>query len=382
MLKMLTGFTHNIDDFQLARQDLREQIQLSENRLANTIGLFSCHSVAFTEGIISELQHSYPFPTVGISTIYSGTDKGREGFGLSAVVLTSDDLTFGVETIDLSNDDGARGRVENAVAKLFREARPAALFLVGESSHELSGEILVQYIDEATGGGIPQFGMFAASSSSDAQATDSAMYYNGEALKNLIALIAVYGDFNVDFHNISTADTLTHSLSGRVTKSSGNLIEEINNMPALEFFASKHLELALLITAPFIVTYPDGFTVTRCMMPFSSAENGVIFFGAIPEGSRLVFGIPHREDVYKSARQLVAKLKKENVSGVIISSCIYRSWLVAGYEDTEEEIFREVFGEANIPYWFMYSFGELSPTTYDGKEENFFHNYSLTVMTF
>jgi hypothetical protein len=382
MLKMLTAFTHNIDDFCLARKDLHDQMHLSDNRLANTIGLFSCHSVAYTEGIISELQHSYPFPTVGISTIYSGTDKGRENFGLSAVVLTSDDLNFAVETIDVRNDSGAAGRVNSACAKLASEVRPAAIFLVGDTSHELSGEILVNYIDEATGGDIPLFGMFASSSSSDAQANDSAMYYGGAAHKNLIALIAVYGDFNVNFHNISTADTLLHSLSGLVTKSSGSIVKEIDNIPALEFFRSKHIELELLITAPFIVTYPDGFTVTRCLMPSSSAETGVIFFGAVPEGSKLVFGIPHRDDVYNSARQLLNSIKDTNIAGVIICSCVYRSWLVAGYEDTEEEIFREAFSKANIPYWFMYSFGELSPTTYNGKEENFFHNYSLTVMTF
>jgi hypothetical protein len=98
-------------------------------------------------------------------------------------------------------------------------------------------------------------------------------------------------------------------------------------------------------------------------------------------GTKLEFGVPHRDDVYNSAQQIVNELTADGASGAIIASCVYRSWLVAGFEDTEEDIYRKVFGEANVPYWFTYSYGELSPVYYNGDEGNFFHNYSVTIMT-
>lgn len=208
---------------------------------------------------------------------------------------------------------------------------------------------------------------------------------DGTVATGSVAAIGFYGDLEIGFGSRGGWDSF--GLDRLVTRSSGNVLYEIDGQPALDLYKSflgdeaRNLPASGLLFPLSMRDNEDRAPVVRTILGMNEEEKSLTFAGDIPEGSfvrlmkanndRLVTGAE------KAAHAASDELKNKPEFALLVS-CVGRKLVLKQMVEEEVECVSDVLGGPVMTGF--YSYGELAPFNKASQCE--LHNQTMTITTF
>jgi hypothetical protein len=307
----------------------------------------------------------------------------------SLMVITGDDIEFSTAvTGSLEKDPAA------AITDSYRRAadgkfgRPAVVLTFAPFMPQYSGDDYVNILSKASYGA-PCFGTIATDGTTDFSISHTIL--NGEVFTDKIVLGLIYGNFKPKFYVANISEEKIWEKSATVTKSSGNLIIEIDNKPVTAYFeeigllnAMKAKHAPTFISLPFLFDYQDGTPLVSKIFVTLTPENYALCAGAVPEGSTLYIATNERTDILNTTGRMMDKILSEaqSANGLLIYSCLSRS-LSMNNDPLAEAALVNFKLNNNLPISIAYSGGEICPTVTSSEMAiNRFHNNTFVACLF
>ena len=170
-----------------------------------------------------------------------------------------------------------------------------------------------------------------------------------------------------------------------VTKSKGNVLYELDNLPALDLYKkylgekSKELPGAALLY-PLNVKSEDGTnTIVRSILNIDEEENSMILAGDIVEDTKVQLMMTNVDNIVNAAEKAAInalEFRKKKPELAILVSCIGRKLVLDQRVEEEVEEVMEVVGDSTTITG-LYSYGEIAP--FIGESSCQLHNQTMTV---
>lgn len=192
---------------------------------------------------------------------------------------------------------------------------------------------------------------------------------NGKAMQNSVSAVGFYGD-NIRFSYASKDGLDKFGVQRIVTRSSSNILYELDGKPALELYKkylgdrAKELPASALYF-PISVKDENSDEVIRTILAVNHEETSMTFAGDIPTGSYVTFMKANHDRVIDGAAEAACELSfKEHKNEPILAiavSCVGRKLTLKQRAEEELEAILEVLPKDTIQIG-LYSYGEISPT--------------------
>lgn len=387
MIRAINAITMEIDDIPAAVSEILDQLDLPGNQLAHTVGMITCHYEFVQSGVVAALCEALPFDVVGSSTTGQAVNGDREVLSLALLMLTSNDVSFSAAcSASISQ------ALEAPVRAAYREAAeslgtaPRMMLTFAPLLLQYAGDQYVDILDDVSGG-VPNFGTL---SMDDTKAYDCCYtIYNGQCTQDTLALLLLAGDVQPVFKAITVSGQNVLSQETMITKSAGNLVQEINGTPFVTFLEGLGLSNEDKVA--------DGLNYLICMLdthdgapPTSKVLIGIneqgdgICGGYMPEGAALHISTLEREDVLRATGETIGEMLTlaQDKSVLLAFSCHTRNVVLGSDVYAEFDAARNLVGDA-LPFLMSCSGGEICPYVDEaGRIINRFHNNALVVCMF
>ena len=380
MIRMLTAHTDEIDDPRAACAEVLERLRAAELP-ENATGILTCHIDYVKNGTVAAICGQLPFDVIGGNTMIGDTPEGGGEFGLSIAVLAGDGVSFssGVSAPLSHEQEGPiEALYEKVAAGLCGEPVFAVCF--APMLLHVSGDTAVDILGLVSGN-LPIFGMIAADYTDDLR--EPLTIYNGEAYADRLALLLLSGDIRPDFFSAAIPPEKILKQKAIITNSSGNILKEVNNLPAVKYLESLGLAKKGVVEGahaiPIMLDFEDGSSPIARTIFKSTPEGHVVCGGSMPIGATLGIASIDFDDVVQTASSLMqACLDTGSGCGALVFSCIGRNLALELENMAEVACVRETL-MGKIPYLFSYSAGEICPLVAGGACVNRFHNDSIVA---
>ena len=385
MIKTMTAKTSEVDNVNLAIEQIKSQLGPTSGLLKNTIGIVACHYEFVYSGILKGICQALPFEIVGAISPGQSTADEHGAILLTLIVMTSDDVRF-KKTLSPSLERDSGKVIAQTYSTAAGTEKPALLLLFAPFLPQNSGDEYVNVLSQVSGG-VPCFGTIAVDDTLDF--SNCFMLSDGEHYHDRMVMVLVYGDIHPRFFIVHVSKNKMLGKSAMVTKSSGQVLMELNNRPVEEYFAGLGLKKATetqyaMTSLPFLLDYNDGTPLVSRIFVMMSPEKHAVFAGAIPEGSTLHIVASSKDDVLLTAGEVVDDLlgNIQDSSGLLVYSCIGRCMLFGSEQFNEMEVVKKRIG-TGLPFMMAFSGGEFCPTQVsDEKAINRFHNNAFVACLF
>lgn len=388
MIRSFTAVTHEIDDVELAVEEILSQLNLEGQLLPNSVGIVSCFAEYVESGVIAALAERLPFEIVGLSTI---TNAALDNIGdtmLALMVITSDDVSFALALTEPTFEEAEapfRACYESALSKL--PGKPKLMLSFTPLLTKIGSDYYVDIMSKISGN-VPNFGALAVDHNEDYH--DSCVIMNGKGWNDRFAMLLISGNIDPAFYIGTISDEKVFQEKGVVTASSGNQLQTVNNAPVIDYLLSLGLTknedgtITGINSFPIIVDYNDGtLPVIRAMFALTP-EGHAVCGGNIPVGSTISIGSFNPQEIIETAAATVeTALNSKKHSVLLIYSCIGR-FFTQGYEaDAEFQAMQQRLQASPVSYLAAYSGGELCPVYHeDGQTVNRNHNNTFVICGF
>ncbi len=306
---------------------------------------------------------------------------------LTVMVLTADDVSFAVGHTESVEDDIDGPTLAACMDVKERSGiTPDLIFAFPPLLEKHSCDYYIFALEKACGK-IPIFGSVAVDDWLNYDTCST--FCNGIPRQAGMSFIFVAGNINPRFMIGTFSQRNLLPYSGEITKSEGNIIYEVNNMKAYDYFNSiglakngefnKGVEyIPFMLDAKKLNDY-DGVPVVRGVVAFNK-DGSAICRGNMYQNSIFTIGSCNKEDVLETSLLAIDTINKlKDVHAVIMFSCLVRRMAFGSEPLTEiQAVTRQLKPE--IPYLIGYAGGELCPTSVTNKVAvNRFHNYSFVA---
>ena len=380
MIRMLTAQTTEVDDVDFAVAEILKQLDLENRLLKNSVGILACYADFLEGGVIPALCDRLPFDVVGVTTLGTGTENTAELLALTLCVLTSDDVSFSAvvsESLIDDHENKIQAAYDRAAAALPGD--PALVLAYVPMMAAVGGEKIASRIDKV-GNGTPVFGTVACDHNFDSRQAHT--IYNGAAYRDNLAMILLSGPVRARFFLGALPLNNVQKHQAVITASDGNILHEINGLPAAEYLRGMGLApndiLESSKSMPIVVDYRDGTPpVIRGFYTFTP-EGSAICGGEMPVNATFALSTLDSADVLLSARQLFDEiLAAQGAVGMLLISCLVRSFALDTEPLAEMNLVSSCV-DRTFPYQLCYAGGEICPV-YDkeGGVSNRFPNFSF-----
>jgi hypothetical protein len=380
---MLVAQTLEPDDPELAVREVMGQLDLPRNQRRNSACVVHCNDTFLESGVAEAVCRRLPFPSVGINTFMSSSSGGMTDSMLMTVsVLTSDTCRFaaGLSIPIFEDVKGPAGRLYIETENML-ERRPAMGLVFSPFNPGLAvGELMVEALDEASDG-VPFFGPVAADYTSSLRRPR--VIFNGESWDDRAAMILIDGPVEPRFRVYPVS--LARSIRQRaiVTAARGNVITEVNGMPALDFLESLGLclegEIQGANSIPVSIDRMDGSLPVFRAIIGQTPDGGIAICGKAYAGSLIGIGAMDQAHILGGARQLTSRAGLSSRGPLLIYACVARN-IALGFNYTYEADELRAGLECDLPYSFAYSIGEICPVPVrGGRWRNAYHNMALVA---
>jgi hypothetical protein len=216
---------------------------------------------------------------------------------------------------------------------------------------------------------------------------DPRIIFNGDTWNDRLAIILFCGNFKPLFSVTSISEDRILKQRAIITKSGGNVLMEVNDMPVGAYFESlglaKNGRLNNAHQIPLIIDFNDNTKPVARTIHTQTPEGYLICGGEVPENCSLTVGSIDVQDIVKTAADAIKVLLAEGRGGgILFFSCAVRNFALGFDNMAEIRTVREEMGTGGA-YMFAYSGGEICPVmTSDGKLKNRFHNVTLISCSF
>jgi hypothetical protein len=217
---------------------------------------------------------------------------------------------------------------------------------------------------------------------------ETGVLWDGVYRPNSMAILGFYGDrLKIGCGSLGGWDSF--GPERLVTRSSGNILYELDGKSALELYKQYLGEHARGLPATGLL-FPlsvrigaDSSGVVRTILAVDEQDHSMTFAGDIPQGAfaRLMKANFDRliDGAVGAARTSYEAIGKSSADLAILISCVGRKMVLKQRIEEEVEGVRDVLGDKAVLAGF-YSYGEISPFTPNAKCE--LHNQTMTVTTF
>ena len=381
MIKAITAFTEEIDEVEAAVGEIMAQIEAAGGLLTHSAGLMSFYAEFAETGVVAAVCERLGFPVIGSTTLRTAVPGMHGGLMLGLTVLTSDDVTFSAAmTSALSGVDLAAATTETYNRALDALGGMTSGIFVTAPLMIHAGDQYADALNDASGG-IPVFGTLTCDHT--AQYTESLALCNGKTMPDAMAILLLGGAVTPRFFLASIEKGKIWQHSAIVTKSEGNVLMEVNNIPITQFLETvglaKNGSIAESInTFPFVLDYNDGTPGIMRATLSVTPEGYCVCGGLVPMGTTLSVATFGRTDVLSTSGEMLDSiLNCAEGSVCLMLSCVGRNFALGVDTEAEMALVEERLS-GKLPYLFSYSGGELCPVrSENGEQKNCFHNNTL-----
>ena len=272
------------------------------------------------------------------------------------------------------------GKVGN---KIFKN--PA--FVVISGGVNIDCDLVIKGIVDTAGPNVPLFG---GSASTDFNIGKTFIFSNQNiCYQGIIALIIDNDRINVTGLAIGGWEPI--GAFHTITKSLGNIVYTINDMPALDliaFYTGVNMEAVRNINNPIgyftdndkmfqLELHREGKSpIMRSPLLANFEEKYIVFGGSVPEGSKVIFTLlPGFETTDKLLYEFNDFNKiNPKADALILFSCCGREFALGPWVDEELIKIGKIW---NVPYAGFFTYGEIGP---DKKGATDFHNLTCSLM--
>lgn len=325
------------------------------------------------------LKSIYPnADIVGSST--SGNVLGTQ-VSQKSVVATA--ITFEKSSIKLSVIDFDTNSNLSEVSKDLVLALPEedlkSIFVISDGLN-MNGATLAKAIHEVRGNTLVTGGL----AGDGARFEKTLVMANGIPKQNSIIAIGFYGE-KLHISSGCYAGWDEFGAQRVITKSTSNVVYEIDGEPALELYKKYLGEEAKDLPAsglrfPLSIKKDESSTsIIRTLLAIDEEANSLTFAGDVPEGSLaklMKTDIDGLIDGSGYAAEDINIFNKESALGLVVS-CVGRKLVMKDLTDEELEVIEEKIG-SNVHLTGFYSYGELAPFSSEVLNCQL-HNQTMTL---
>jgi len=389
VLKCASIYIYEIDDPEIALEEIKAQLKEKITLLEHSVGIIMCHTEFVGTGVLKHICENLPFELAGVTTSSQAVNGEAGELILTIFVMSSDDVCFrtGVtESLSEDIEEPTKSAFDKAaigvsgLPKLALVFPPLILKYAGDSYINAWKQIIPD---------VPVFGAIAIDDTLNFEG--SMTIHNGESYKTAMSFVLCYGNMNPRFFVGTLPENKVMPYKGEITKSNGPFVQEINNMNAYKYFedigfASNGALAENFLFVPFVIDQKkredyDGIPVVRGHVSFTE-DGTAIFRGDVDEGSTFTLLTCDPEDVLSTTRQKIEQINQlPDVNGALLFPCIVRHMLTMRISPLIElETVKDTINP-DIPFMMGYAGGEICPTSIrNGIPTNRFHNYSLVIL--
>jgi len=387
MIKCASVYTYELDDCDVALDEIKTQLDSQMSLLEHTVGIVMCHPEFIYTGTLKYLCEQLPFDTAGMTTASQSVNAETGKLMLTIFVITADDVQFktGIaENLTEELNAPIKEAYEKAAAGISTPPELAIIF--HPLLFEYPGDSYINAWQEF----IPTTPLFGAGAVDDTISFDAnETIYNGNSYKTAVPFILFYGNIHPRFL-VGVLPEHTMPYKGEITKADGPFVHEINNINAYQYFenlgfATNGAPTDSFLFVPFMIDLRkrddyDGIAVLRLLTAFTE-DGTAVFRGNMDENSifHMLECVP--DDIITTTRQKVEEINQmSDIHGVFTLSCIIRRMVMGLNPLLESEVFKENMNP-DIPFMMGYAGGEICPTSNkNGIPTNRYHNYSLITL--
>jgi hypothetical protein len=328
--------------------------------------------------ILNRINEMYP----GIDLIGCTTDGELSSIhaftedSVNLVLFCSEELVFGTGVADgISKDTAANIRKTVDSAKVELEMDPV-LCICTPSGLTASGDNIVEGFRESLGGNFPVFGGNAG----DAwRIKETCQFHKNKVYTDAAPFMLIGGPILYSFGVES--GWIPIGKRAVVTRSDNNIVYEIGNDTALEFF-QHHLgkklgegEWSIMGDYPLAVFEEDSESFyLRAATTFDIETGSLTFVGNVPQGSNIQITHSTRDRIVEATKTSV----KDSVTGyagnkpavALCFSCASRKQVLGTRVEEEYDAFNQY--APDLPVAGFYTYGEIGPLNRDKPTR--FHN--------
>ena len=321
-------------------------------------------------------------------TIYGATTNGEfideaTEKGSAAILLLDiekDHFEVYLEEFPLKNyRETARNIAKKAKEKFFEPA-----FLIAGSHLETDAEQLLFGFEDIIGKEVNIFGGMAGD---DYSFTEQLVFTNHKMSNRAVVVIA-FDDKKIILKGKSTCGWKPVGTEKTVTKSEGNHVFTVDDIPVLDITAkyggienvtpeNEGLLMELATNFPLQLQREAGDPVMRPGLVVDWADRSFYCSGSVPQGSKVRFSLPPDFNVMQKVIHATAEMKKNEIpeaDALIVFSCAGRIIALGPMMSDEIEGVKKVW---NVPMVGMFSNAELGRATGGNLE---MHNLTTCVV--
>lgn len=314
----------------------------------------------------------------GIS-IYGATTNGEfidEEIGKDSIAIMLLDIKREYFTVMFDEYPEKNYReITQAMARKALEKYATPAFLIAGSNLETDAEQLLFGFEDIIG---KQVNVYGAMAGDDFTFSEQYVFTNGRSSNRGIVTIAL-DESKIMIKGIATCGWKAMGTEKIVTKSEGNRIYTIENVPVLELtqkysgIENLHKDNAMLMVEiatqfPLQLQREKGEPVMRPGLVVNWDDGSFICSGSIPQGAKVRFSLPPDLDVIDKVIDGIERLKAKEMpeaDAVIMFSCAGRLMSLGPLMGKEIEGVKNVW---KVPMVGMFSNSELARAT-DGNLE-------------
>ncbi|RXG30613.1 FIST signal transduction protein [Leeuwenhoekiella palythoae] len=343
--------------------------------------VFSNRFLLEDESIFTQLRAQFPDGHLVLGSTageITGTNVLSDGLAYTAIEFEKSAFEIvSASILEQNKESFATGKV---LAERINKNGLKHVFVLSEGSFVNGSELInglssVLDTDIAITGGL---------CGDDARFEKTLCGYNQPAKEGEVVLIGLYGDsLEISFANYG--GWFSFGPERLITKSSGNVLYELDHRPALDLYkkylgdkASELPQAALLY--PLSVQFEHKKNpLVRTILNIDEDTNAMVLAGDAPEGSRVNLMMATVDGIVDGASEAAKRAVEHRNSPpelAILVSCVGRKLVMHQRVEEELEEVCEVLGK-NTTLTGFYSYGELAPFADDRICE--LHNQTMTL---
>jgi hypothetical protein len=260
--------------------------------------------------------------------------------------------------------------VAHTLAKKVKLSIEDPALLIGVSHIETNGEEILHGFQEVLG---QEANLFGGLAGDDYAMKETFVFTNGKISNCGVVCIAL-DESKVEVQGIATCGWKAIGTEKTVTKSEGNHIYTIEDIPVLDITAkygglenvspdNDRLFVELSCNLPLQLQREKGDPIMRGGLVVDWTDRSYYSNGSVPAGSKVRFSVPPDWDVMEKVVKGVEHLKNDRMpeaDAVVIFSCAGRILSFGPMMNAEIEGVRQVW---KVPMAGMFSYGELGRAT-------------------
>jgi len=325
-------------------------------------------SVAQDRKAITALLNEKNIEVFGITTNGEFIDEETEK-GTTSILLLDIDKTY-FEIYFETYPNGNYREVAQSIAKKAKSKFKQPAFILGLSNTAVDGEEILHGIEAIAGERVNAFGACAGD---DMTFTETFVFTDHKESNNGMICV-VLDESKIEVQGIATCGWKAVGTEKTVTKSEGNHVYTIDDVPALDITVkygglenitqdNKDILMEIAANFPLQLQREQGDPVMRPPLVVDWTDHSFHTSGTVPQGSKVRFSLPPDFDVMEKVVKGVQQLKDTTMpeaEALIVFSCAGRISFFGPMMTEEIEGIKNVW---KVPMVGMFSNAELGRAT-------------------